>query len=128
MIAILTGLLRPFAVPLAAAAGFTAAVVISSVYDRLIDDPFVAHAARKNYVAQVKFDTLKFQLDAERRGRAIAEEAGRKYARTLIAFQREQQERELRIEQEIADYEAKLRENGRQCRLDRGDIDWLRRH
>ena len=128
MIGLISGFLRPFATPLAGAAGFLGALLMFAAYNNLIDNPRVAAEARKDYVAQVQYDTLKFQLDAERRNRALAEKATRDFADKLAIERNIQAELEWHYEQEIANYETRLEATGRSCRLDDADIEWLRKH
>lgn len=112
--------LKYAAVVLTLAASFVA-------YDKYVDDPAVARAARQGYVEQMKLEValeviknLKTQLEQNKqilerfRGQiAQSEEARRKNL--------------VQTEQEIQNYERLLADAGRSCRLDKRDIDWLRK-
>lgn len=48
------------------------------------------------------------------------------YRMNAAADEAAAQARQSKLEQEIADYEKALASAGRDCRLDDGDLDWLR--
>ena len=71
--------------------------------------------------------SLKAQLAQEKKNRGAAEVALGNLQRTLTEIDKRQAAQQQLREQERADYETKLAEAGRRCRLDDGDIRWLRR-
>lgn len=108
------------------AAGAAAAVWVSlSAYDRLVDDPAVAAAARRDFVARAELEAEKAknaelvrQLNA---GAAALEEARRLAEADAIA----DAETVRRTEVEILEYEKRLAAAGRSCKLAPGDLDFL---
>jgi hypothetical protein len=120
-------LVKPFAAPLAAIAAAAAVFTLMSLWDRWVDDPAVTRAARLDYVALSEKTALETQLRIERQMRANAQAAVADYAMKLDAvFKAEAATRE-KTEQEIAEYEAKLKDTRRSCELSADDIEWLRK-
>lgn len=70
--------------------------------------------------AQARADELRRQVEAGRK-------TNENFAAQLAVARRLNAEAEQKQEQEISDYEAKLVAAGRSCRLDAGDLDWLRK-
>jgi hypothetical protein len=91
----------------------------------LIDDPAVAAAARKDFVARAELEAEKAknaelvrQLNA---GAAAIEEARKQADADAIAAE----ETARRTEVEIVAYEKRLAAAGRSCRIDPADLDFL---
>jgi len=108
------------------AAGAAVAVWASlSAYDKLVDDPAVAAAARRDFVerselkaAEAKADELQRQRDA---AAAALEEARKQAEADAIA----DAETARRTEVEILEYEKRLAAAGRSCKLAPDDLDFL---
>lgn len=124
---LVAGLVARFAVPLAAIAGLALAGTAAALWDRYVDDPAVAAAARRGYVLTVERDAAEAELAEARRQLKVASEARDRFALGLAQAQAASAVRSEKLESEIADHEKKLAEAGRACRLDRPDLDWLRR-
>lgn len=120
-------LVAPYIMPIAIAASAVVTLYGASVYDRWIDDPAVRADARKEYVHIMVNEALKAQLAEEQRQREIAEAAADRFGELLRLVEEESQAALEHMEQEIADYEAKLESDGRSCHLDDADIEWLRK-
>jgi hypothetical protein len=107
------------------AAGAAAIVWASlSAFDRLIDDPAVAAAARKDFVARAELEAEKAksaelvrQLNA---GAAAIEEARKQAEADAIAAE----ETARRTEVEIVAYEKRLAAAGRSCRAHDAPSGW----
>lgn len=110
----------------AAVAG-AATLALAGLYDRLVDDPAVAAAARRYMVAKAELDAERARGTELERQLTAGAQALEEYRRRLAAEQRAQDETDARHEQEIADYEKRLADAGRGCALDRDDIEFLRR-
>lgn len=124
--AALGSLLARFAVPLAAVAGLTLATGAASLWDRFVDDPAVAAAARRGYVLESEKTAAEAELAEVRRQLAAATAARNRFAVGLAQANAAAQAHAEKLESEIADYEKKLDAAGRKCGLDRADIEWLR--
>ena len=98
----------------------------------LLDRPAIAQeaTARADDAAAIRIMDAANRAEAAERihQQAANAEALRLYREALANSQREAAETANQLEQEIADYEAKLAVEGRSCRLTDGDIEWLRDH
>jgi len=90
-----------------------------------IDNPRVAREATASCVARVETAALQAQLAEERRRRAAATAALELYRRQADADAAAAEARAADLQKEIADYEKKLADAGRGCRLDDADLRWL---
>lgn len=70
---------------------------------------------------------LNSQLIETQRQLAATNAARIKYREALADAQAGALVRQSQMEKEIADYEARLRAEGRACRLNRSDVEWLHR-
>lgn len=108
-----------------------AAVALTSsawtLYDRTIDDPAVARAARSEYVARAELEAAKARLAEVERQRDIGAQALEEYRRRLAAYEQVEAAEDARHELEIAENEKRLQAAGRSCVLDDADIEFLRR-
>lgn len=111
---------------IAAVSGAVLMFVALGAYDRLIDDPAVARAAREGYVALAEKTALEAKLLAETRRRAAVEAASADFARRKLIAEAIAAQKTEQLEQEVAAYEAKLLAANRLCRLDGADIEFLR--
>lgn len=115
-----------FAAPLAAVAALVLTLVGAQLYDRWIDDPAVAKAARLDFVRKAEL-TAAQALHAETlRQLAAARRVNGQYLAELQAARAAEAAASEILEQEIADYEKRLADNGRACLLNDADIEWLR--
>lgn len=115
-----------FSVPLAAAAGFAVALAGAAAWDRFVDDPVVAAAARRGYVLEAENTATTAELAEVKRQLRVIAEARDRYARGLAQAEAASAARAEQLESEISAYERKLAADGRRRLLDRTDIDWLR--
>ena len=122
MFDLIGGIRGIFATLLGAALMFVAL----GAYDRLIDDPQIAAAARAGYVALAEKTALEAKLLAETRRRAAVEAASADFARRKLIAEAIAAQKTEQLEQEVAAYEAKLLAANRLCRLDGADIEFLR--
>lgn len=81
--------------------------------------------ARKGFVAEYAVKALTAQRDEEQRQRRVAEDAANWLRIELAGQVSKAAEDAATMEKEIQDYEQKLAAEGRSCRLDDGDIEWL---
>jgi len=123
---IVEAVLGRFAVPLAAMGAFALALTGAALWDRWIDDPAVAAAARHGYVLETEKDATAAELAEVRRQLAVVTELRDRFALDLSRSQAAAAAHAEKLESEIAAYETQLVAAGRACRLDRADIDWLR--
>jgi len=111
--------------------GALAGIVISSViwmsYNHLIAYPDVAREAREGYVVLAEKTALETKIQIEQVRREKAEAISRKHAEALEKADALNNAEKARLEQENAEYEARLEAAGRRCELDGADIDWLRK-
>lgn len=124
--AALRSFLGRFATPLVAGAAFLLAIIGAALWDRWIDDPAVAAAARHGYVLEAEKDAAAAELAEVRRQLAVVTELRDRFALDLSQVQAAAAAHAEKLESEIAAYETQLVAAGRACRLDRADIDWLR--
>lgn len=126
MWSMLLKLAAPFATPLLIAAGLAVGTAGMAAYDRWIDDPAVARAARTDFVHKSEKVALEAQLDLERRTIAGYQLSILDYQNKLEAVRQMNAAEDERIAQENAEYEAELKADGRHRGLTDADIQWLR--
>lgn len=100
--------------------------VALAAYDSAIDDPRVAAEARQGYVTEAALRAAEARAAEAERQRAAAQKAAAAFEEALRHVREHEDERAAKLEQEIDEYEAKLREDGRTCGLSDSDIEWLR--
>lgn len=83
--------------------------------------------ARRGFVLEADKRAAEAELAEVRRQLGAASAARERFATALAETRLAAAARLETLETEIADYEHRLAAAGRLCRLDRGDIDWLRR-
>lgn len=105
-----------------------ATVAACYVYNGLVDNPWVVHRARAGFVLQSKLDAANAELAERERQANAAGQAYTELQKRLAAQQQKDAADDAAQELEIAEYERRLAEAGRQCHLDEGDIEWLRQH
>lgn len=113
------------------AAGAVAGIILSSLlwitYNHFIGHPRVANEARLGYVVLSEKAAIEAKLKLEEKRRKAAEEISSRHQALLKIANAEAEAEQARLEQENADYEARLEAAGRSCRLDDADIEWLRK-
>ena len=110
----------PIPLVLIAAAAIWIKVDKASAVRRAVDQ------AVERLVYSAENAALTAKLKQERLLREAGERALAGYTRALAESQRADAATDELREKEIADYERKLAESGRGCKLDGGDIEWLR--
>ncbi|MEO3997167.1 hypothetical protein [Mesorhizobium sp. CAU 1732] len=85
-----------------------------------------AREARQGYVREAEKSAAEAALAETRRQLRVATDARERFATALAQTRAATSARLETLEAEISDYETRLALQGRICRLDRGDIDWLR--
>lgn len=83
-------------------------------------------AAVKGYVLAAERDALQAKIEETDRQKRVAEAELVSLREELSRQQESEMAADARREQEIADYEKKLADSGRVCRLDDDDLEWLR--
>ena len=114
----LIGGLRGIVTALAASA---ATIALVGVYDKLIDDPAIAKAARQGFVVLAEKTALQASVAELKRQADARQDALEKFESRRIMAEAQAETRAALLEQEIAAYEAA----NSVCRLDRADIDFL---
>lgn len=110
------------------AAGVAVAVFVSlQAYDRLVDDPAVAAAARRDFVARAELTAARAQLAELQRQVTAGNRAIEQFQKMAEADELADAEMARRQEQEIAGYEQALADAGRSCKITPQDLDFLRR-
>lgn len=111
------------------AAAFAVVVTLAAcvVFDRLIDDPAERAAARRGWVQEYRLKASEARAAELARQTRAAQTALIAHRTRLASMEAERVLVAARTEQEIADYERKLADTGRSCRLSRHDVDWLRK-
>lgn len=107
--------------------GLLIGVMLMNGYNLVIGHPRVAAEARLGYVLTAERATLETKLALEEKRRIAAERISANHANALAKATKQNQADMARLEQENADYEARLNEAGRRCELDADDINWLRK-
>lgn len=107
--------------------GFAVGVVLMLSFNLLINDPSIRREARQGYVLEAQKIALEAQLAERDRQIKAGEFVISAYQEQLSNARAAEQARSEQSEQEIAAYEKRLADEGRACRLDRADIDWLRK-
>jgi hypothetical protein len=105
--------------------GVVAALLLGSVYDRLVDDPAVRRAVLVDYVHKSELDAANAKATELLRQKVEADAALLELTRKADQLEQEQAARTERMEQEIADYEKRIADADR-CLLSRDDVEWLR--
>ncbi|MEI5680452.1 hypothetical protein G6N74_28500 [Mesorhizobium sp. CGMCC 1.15528] len=95
-------------------------------YNKAVDNPIVVAQARAGFVLTAERDALAARLNEEQRQRKASDAALSMLRNELDKQQESELAASERLELEIADYEKKLADAGRSCRLDDSDTDWLR--
>ncbi|WLR91019.1 hypothetical protein [Shinella zoogloeoides] len=111
--------------------GAFAGIVLSSLvwiaYNQFVGYPAAAEEARQGYVVLSEKVALEAKVAIEQKRRETAEIISRKHAEALEKADALNNAEKSRLEQENAEYEARLEAVGRRCELDGADIDWLRK-
>ena len=110
--------------------GIVATIVSSLIfvaYNNLVDNPAVARQAREGYVVLSEKTAIETKLKIEAQRRAAAERISAQHADALERAAAWNEAEKVRLEQENADYEARLEAAGRRCELDGADIEWMRK-
>jgi hypothetical protein len=99
-------------------------------YNIFIDNPHVVAITKATAEAECRIRVLEAADAAEKaereRQQAASEAAITAYLKAAEERQRAQEALQDQLEQEIADYEAQLAADGRQCLTDDADVVWLR--
>lgn len=122
MLAFLGGFRATITASFAAFAMFVA----MTIYDRLVDDPAVARAARENYVRSAQLEAANAKIAELARQLEAGQRANQLFAELLAQVRAENEILSEQLEQDIARYEALLAADGRSCVLDQRDLEWLR--
>lgn len=109
------------------AAGFALGILIMGLFNTFIHDPMIEREARQGYVLEAQKTALEAQLAERDRQIAAGEYVISAYQEQLSNARAAEQAKSEQSEQEIAAYEKRLADEGRACRLDGADIDWLRK-
>lgn len=118
---------RDFYVAIGGVIGILIGVMLMNGYNRFIGHPSVAAEARLGYVLLAERTALETKLAVETKRREAAERISDNHAKALAVATQQIQEDMARLEQENADYEARLNDAGRRCELNADDINWLRK-
>jgi len=103
------------------------AALIWAHFDKSSAIRVAVDSAMEKLVYSAENASLKAQLAQEKKNRGAAEVALGNLQRTLTEIDKRQAAQQALREQERADYETKLAQAGRDCRLDDDDVRWLRR-
>lgn len=82
----------------------------------------------KGYVTQAKLDAANATVAELQRQKEAADYAIASYTKQLAKAQADEAAQSARTEQEISDYEAKLKAADRACLLDQSDLDFELHH
>lgn len=105
------------------AAGAAVAVFVSlQAYDRLVDDPAVAAAARRDFVARAELTAAQAQLAELQRQVTAGNRAIEQFQKMAEADAIADEEMERRTELQIAAMEARLKAEGRSCTITKEDL------
>lgn len=105
-------------------AGIAAGVMVYHLYAISIGYPAAARSAKAGMVTLFERDALASQLAEEKRLRLAGSQALEEYRKRAAAALTAEQADNDRMEQEIADYEAKLADANR-CRITPDLRKWL---
>lgn len=105
-----------------------ATIAACYVYNGLIDNPWVVHEARAGFVLQSKLDAANAELAERKRQANASAQAYTELQKRLAAQQQKDAADDAATEEAIKEYEKKLADAGRSCRLDDTDIEWLSNH
>jgi hypothetical protein len=108
-------------------AGLAAGLALMLGFNALIHDPMIEREARQGYVLEAQKTALEAQLAERDRQIKAGEYIITAYQQQLSNARAAETARAEQSEQEIAAYEKRLADEGRICRLDGADIDWLRK-
>jgi hypothetical protein len=108
-------------------AGLAAGIALMLGFNALIHDPMIEREARQGYVLEAQKTALEAQLAERDRQIKAGEYIITAYQQQLSNARAAETARAEQSEQEIAAYEKRLADEGRICRLDGADIDWLRK-
>ena len=118
--------LGPFLPWIVGGVGLVALIASLTFYDKYIDDPAVAKAAREGYVLEAEKLALTAQLDEMQRQRDQANEILFSFSQKTANRAQLNLQKISKLEDDIDGYEAQLRKAGRSCGLTGADINWLR--
>lgn len=111
---------------LAALSGAVLMVFALCAYDRLIDDPAVARAAREAQVSKFEAESAKALNQALLIAGKAQSEAVEAAQRDQLIASRLHEIETTQMEAQIAALETNLAKTGRSCLLDKSDIDGVR--
>ena len=94
-------------------------------YDRLIDDPSVARAARQGYVTEAEQAAMRAERDEALRQAQVAIKSALDFQKAWQDENAKVEELERAAEQEEAAYEKQLTDANRRCELSQHDLDFL---
>lgn len=98
------------------------------VYNGLVDNPVVVAKARAGFVLQSELTAARAELAERERQANAAGQAYTELQKRLAAQQQKDAADDAATEEAIKEYEKKLADAGRSCRLDDTDIEWLSSH
>ena len=111
-------------------AGIFSGGFVTSLWDTYIDDPALIRKTVDEQRQICLFETAeaasKARLQEQQRQQDAADLALNTFNTQLAARRAAQDAAAQQFEQEISDYEKKLKEAGRSCVLDGDTIEWLR--
>ncbi len=100
-----------------------------SLWDKFVDDPALVRKTVQEQRQICLFETAeaasKAKLLEQKRPKYAADQALTTFKTQLAARRAAQIAAQEHFEQEISDYEEKLKQAGRSCALDDDTIDWL---
>lgn len=110
--------------------GYIALVAIALLaYDKWIDDPAIARAARAGYVTEATHAALEAERQELLRQWAAAESTAAKWHAALVETEKAQEVEDAQGDLAIAQYQAEISVLARECRkLDKRDLDFLQRN
>ncbi|WAC26447.1 hypothetical protein [Ancylobacter sp. SL191] len=117
------GILDSLKIGAGAALGVVLTWSALTTYDRLVDDPAVARAAREGYVQIAEKTALQAELDEIRRQRGVADDALRAALTRAETAQQEAARAQAAYDDLVAQDSG---DDG--ARVDDGDLRWLRDH
>lgn len=126
MLALLASLSGNVKAALVGIAAGAAVYMACSAYDRLIDDPAVASAARAGLVSEYQVASYKALNAALLSALQATKEAAANATREQLALSRAHEIQASEMENKIEDLEKSLRATGRSWILDQSDIDRVR--
>ena len=106
-------------------AGLAAGIVLMLGFNALIHDPMIEREARQGYVQEAQVIAAEAKVAEMQRQIAAGQYVISAYQEQLSNARAAEQAKSEQSEQEIAAYEKRLADEGRACRLDGTDIEWL---